>query len=119
MRYDVVVALVFETERTDENRYDVWDIHTPVEADGPKKALLDAIALTKSVEDWRMLGYPDAPVLCGVRSVHSGSRLGEAWEKALDQSRLPILVGTINEQQVRSLQSFKKIQLPYYIMDFG
>jgi len=45
--------------------------------------------------------------------------LGEAWEKALDQSRLPILVGTINEQQVRSLQSFKKIHLPYYIMDFG
>ena len=44
--------------------------------------------VTKSVEDWRTLGYlPDAPVLCGVRSVHSGSRLGEASGKGvLDQS---------------------------------
>ena len=77
MRYDVVVALVFATERTDENRYDVWDIHTPIEADGPKKALLDAIALTKSVEDWRTLGYPDAPFYVGLGRFTAG----RGWEK--------------------------------------
>jgi len=114
MRYDVIVALVFATERVDEDRYDVWDIQTPVEADNPKKALLDAIILTKGFEDWKVLGYPNEPVLCGIRSVHSKSRVGVVPEG--DSSRLPILVGTITEQQVRSLRSFDKISLPYYLM---
>ena len=119
MRYDVIVALVLETERTDENKYDVWDIQTPVEADSPKKALLDAIVLSKNFEDWKTLGYPHEPVLCAVRSVHSGSRLGVLSEKEHDQSRLSILVGTISEQQVQSLRSFKKIYLPYGFMHIG
>jgi hypothetical protein len=119
MRYDVIVALVFATERTDEDRYDVWDIQTPVEADSPKKALLDAIILSKGSEDWKALGYPYEPVLYAVRSVHRESRLGLASERDYNQSRLPILVGSINEQQVQSLRSFKKISLPYYFMHIG
>ena len=119
MRYDVIVALVFATERTDEDRYDVWDIQTPVEADSPKKALLDAVALSKGFEDWKALGYPHEPVLYAVRSVHRESRLGVVSEKEHDQSRLSILVGSINEQQVQSLRSFKEIYLPYNLIHIG
>jgi hypothetical protein len=58
MRYDAIVSLVFATERTDEDRYDIWEIHTPFEADRPKTALLDAITLSKSFEDWKELVIP-------------------------------------------------------------
>jgi hypothetical protein len=81
----------FSRQSASANRYDVWDIQTPVEADNPKKALLDAIILTKGFEDWKVLGYPDEPVLCEVRSVHSKSRLGGVPEN--DSSRLPIHIG--------------------------
>ena len=40
MKFTVIVGLVFATERAGEDRFDVWDIHTPVEADSPRKALL-------------------------------------------------------------------------------
>jgi hypothetical protein len=119
MRYDVIVSLVFATERADEEKYDVWDVQTPLEADGPSTALLDAIALSKSFEDWKKLGYPHEPILYGVRSVHRQSRLGVVSGKEPDQSRLCILVGTINEQQVQSLRSFDTIDLPYGFMHVG
>jgi hypothetical protein len=119
MRFDVIVALVFATERTDEDKYDVWDIQIPVEADSPKKALLDAMFLSKSFEDWKVLGYAHEPVLFGVRSVHRDSRLGAVSEKERDQSRLSVLVGSINEEQVQSLRSFKKIFLPYNLIHIG
>lgn len=119
MRYDVIVSLVFATGRPDEDRYDVWEIQTPVEADGPKTALLDAIALSKSFEDWKKLGYPDEPILYAIKSVQRQSRLGVASETELDQSRLCLLIGTINEQQVQSLRSFDTIHLPYGFMHIG
>lgn len=119
MRYDVIIALVFATERIEENRYDLWDIQTPVEADSPKKALLGAIALSKASEDWKALGYPREPILYAVRSVHRESRLGALSGKQQDQSRLSILVGTISERQLQSLRSFKKINLPYYFTHIG
>jgi hypothetical protein len=119
MRYDVIVGLVFETERADEDRYDVLDIQTPIEADSPKKALLGAMALAKTIEYWGPLGYPREPVICAIRSVHRESRLGSVSEKVFDQSRLPILVGSITEQQVQLLKSFEKIHLPYYFIHIG
>jgi hypothetical protein len=119
MRYDVIVALVFATERAGEDKYDVWDIQIPVDADSPKKALLHAISLSKSFEDWRVLGYSHEPVLYAVRSVHRESRLGVVDEKEKDQSRLSILVGSINEQQFQSLRSFKEIYLPYSFIHIG
>ena len=119
MRYDVIVGLVFETGRPDEDRYDVWDILTQIEGDSPKKALLGAMALAKTIEYWGPLGYPCEPVICAVRSVHSESRLGSVSEKVYDQSSLPVLVGSITEQQVQLLKSFKKILLPYYFMHIG
>jgi hypothetical protein len=117
MRYDVIVGLVFATNRADEDRYDVWDIQTPVEADNAKAAVLDAIALTKCFKDWKVLGYPDGPVVCGVRSVHSKSRIGVVPE--CDLSRLPLLVGTITEKQVQLLSSFDEISFPYSFMHIG
>jgi hypothetical protein len=119
MRYDVIVALVFATERTDENRYDVWEIQTPVEADSPQTALLDAVVLSKRFEDWKVLGYSHEPVLYAVRSVQRESRLDVVSQKAHDQSRLSILVGSINEQQVQLLRSFKEIYLPYSFIHTG
>jgi hypothetical protein len=119
MRYDVIVGLVFETGRPDEDKYDVYDIHTPMEADSPSKALLSAIALAKTVEYWGSLGYPNDPVICAIRSVHRESRLGPVWGKQYDQSRLPILVGSITERQVQLLKAHKKIQIPYGFMHIG
>ena len=119
MRYDVIVSLVFATGRPDEDRYDVWEVQTPLDADGPKAALLDAISLSKSFEDWKELGYPEEPILYAVRSVRSHRRLGAIPGTEPDRSRLCILVGTIDEQQVRSLRSYDTISLPYGFMHIG
>ena len=119
MRYDVIVALVFATERVSDDKYDLLEIQTPVEADRPKTALLDAIRFSKSSNGWKPLGYPDEPVLCAVRSIHGESRLDAVPGKEPGTSRLAVLVGRISEQQLQSLKSFKKILLPYCIIDMG
>ena len=119
MRYDVIVSLVFATERTEEDRYDVWEVRTTLDADGPKAALLNAIPLSRNCEDWKELGYTQEPILYGVRSVHSRSRLGVVSGAEFDQSRHCLLIGAINEQQVLSLKSFDTINLPYGLMHVG
>ena len=53
MNYVVTVVLVFETDRADEQKFDLWDIKTPVEADGPGKALKAAICLFKGRRQWK------------------------------------------------------------------
>lgn len=119
MRYDVIVALALATERVGDDKYDLLEIQTPVEADRPKTALLDAIRFSKSPNGWKRLGYPEEPVLCAVRSVHRESRLDAVPGQERDTSRLAILVGRISEQQLQALKSFKDIFLPYSIMDMG
>ena len=119
MRYDVIVALVFATERVSDDKYDLLEIQTPVYADRPKTALLDAIRVSKSPNGWKPLGYPEEPVLCAVRSVHRESRLDAVLGKERYTSRLAVLVGHISEQQLQSLKSFNEILLPYSIMDMG
>ena len=116
MNYIVIVALVFANNRTDENKFDVWDVQTPVEADGPKKALPDAIALSKSFEDWKVPGYSHEPVLYAIRSVHTEPLFVAVSEREHRQNRLPVLVGSINGQEVQLLRSFEKIYLPYAFM---
>ncbi|MFH1343603.1 MAG: hypothetical protein ABIL01_20720 [Pseudomonadota bacterium] len=114
MHYDVIVSLVFATGRPDEDRYDLWEVQTALDADGPKAALLDAIVLARRFEDWKELGYRQEPILYAVKSVHS--RKGMVSGAALDHCRFCVLVGTITEQQVLSLKSFDKISLPYKVM---
>ena len=113
MRYSVTIGLVFATERASEDRFDVWDIHTPVDADGPIQAVQAAIALSKSFPDWQVLGYPCEPVLCGVRSLHTPESPFVLLGEEHHQSRLPVLVGTISEQKVQLLRSFEEISFPY------
>jgi len=119
MKYDVIIALVFATERVSDDKYDLLEIQTPVEADRPKTALLDAVRLSKSSNGWRPLGYPGEPVLCAVRSIHRESRLDAVPGQERDTSRLAVLVGRISEQQLQSLKSFNDILLPYSIMHIG
>jgi hypothetical protein len=107
---------VFETNRTDENRFDIWDILTLVEADSPKEAMQAAISLSKGFEDQKVLGYPNEPVLCAVRSVHTPLPPIAVSENVHHQCRLPVLVGSISEKQVQSLRSFEVIYLPYYLI---
>jgi len=47
-RFTAIVALVFATERTSANKYDLWDIQIPIEADGPKSALFEAISRVRN-----------------------------------------------------------------------
>jgi len=112
-RFTVILAFVFATERVTEDKYDVWDIHIPIEADGPLKAFLNAISRSKKFEEWKVLGYPDPPVICGVRAVHDATYLADVSEEEYLGSRLPILVGTIDELKVRLLGSFESINIPY------
>jgi hypothetical protein len=119
MNYIVVVALVLANDRADDNKFDVWEVQTPVEADGPKKALLDAVALSKGFEDWKALGYPREPLFYAVRSVHREPPFVTVSEEEHRQNRLPILVGSIDKQQLQSLRSFGEIYLPYSFMHIG
>lgn len=113
MRYSVTIGLVFGTERLSEDSFDVWDIHTPVEAESPIQAVRAAIALSKSFPDWQALGYSCEPVLCGVRSLHTPEPPFALLEEEHHQSRLPVLVGTISEQKVQLLRSYETISFPY------
>ena len=117
MRYDVIVSIVFATGRPEEDRYDLWEVQTAIDSDGPKAALLDAIVLARRFEDWKELGYPQEPILYAVKSVYS--RRGMISGAECDHNRFCSLVGTITEQQVLSLKSFDKINLPYRFMHIG
>jgi hypothetical protein len=116
MKFTVVVSLIFATNRADKNRFDVWDIFTPVEADGPKEALYGAISLSKSLEDWKILGYPNEPILYAVRSVHTRDSTISGSAEEQHHCRLRTLVGSISEKEVELLRSFEKIYLPYAFM---
>jgi hypothetical protein len=119
MNYIVVVALVLENDRVDEKKFDVWEVQTPVEADNPKTALLDAVALSRGFKEWKVLGYPREPLFYAVRSVHREPPFVAVSEEEHRQNRLPILVGSINKQQLQSLRSFGEIYLPYSFMHIG
>ncbi len=84
-----------------------------LEANGLLKAFLNVISCSKKFEEWKVLGYPDPPVLCGVRAVHDATPLAAVSEEEYLGSRLPILVGTIDEPKVRLLGFFESIQIPY------
>ena len=113
MRYSVTIGLVFATERTSEDRFDVWDIHTPVEADGPIQAVRVAMALSKNFSGRHWAVRASEPVLCGVSSLHIPEPLFALLGEVHHQSRLPVLAGTISEQKVQLLKSFEEISFPY------
>jgi len=115
-RFTAIVALVFATERTGSDKYDLWDIQIPVEADGAKSALFQAISRLKKFEEWRVLGYPDKPVLCGLRALHDAPPLVSVAEEDYLGSRFPILLGAIDEQKVQLLRSFEDARLPYAVI---
>jgi hypothetical protein len=50
-RYTAIIALVFATERTCKNKYDLWDVHIPVEVRGPKAAVPEALSRLKKFEE--------------------------------------------------------------------
>jgi hypothetical protein len=108
MNYVVTIVLVFETDRPDEPRFDLWDIKTPVEADGPGKALKAAVSLSRIADDREAMGYPRAPVLRGVRAVDTPS--DPVSEKEFRQ------VCKINQEQVELLRSFELIYVPYHLI---
>src|SRR5262249_55702550 len=112
-RFTAIAALVFATERTSGDKYNLWDIHIPVEADGPKSALLDAPSRLKKFDAWKVLGYRVQQVLCGIRALHDAPPLLSVAEEDYLGSRFPILVGAIDEQKVQLLRSFQDIHLPY------
>jgi hypothetical protein len=115
-RFTAIVALVFATHRTGENKYDLWDIQIPVEADGPEPALSKTLARLKKFEEWKVLGYPSRPVLCGVRALHDAPESISVAEEDYLRSRLPILIAEIDEQKVQLLRSYKDIWLPYALI---
>jgi hypothetical protein len=116
MSFVVTVVLVFDRAQAEDKRYDVWDVQTPVEADSPRKALEGAISLSKNPEDWKRLGYPDGPVLVGIRSVDTVSDMFPIAGKQNVPARLPVLTGSIDEHNFQLLKSFNKISFPYSLM---
>jgi hypothetical protein len=116
MSFVVTVVLVFDRAQAEDKRYDVWDVQTPVEADSPRKALEGAISLSKNPEDWKRLGYPDGPVLVGIRSVDTVSDMFPTSQKISHRGRLPVLVGGVDEHNFHLLRSFNEISFPYSLM---
>jgi len=116
MKYIVVIALIFDSGSADENKYDVFEVQIPVEVDGPKKAVLAAIDFSKKQENWEWLGYPDGPLLYGVRSVHSEPPFTVVSEEEYCQNRIGVRIASISEQQFQALKSYNEIHIPYSFM---
>jgi hypothetical protein len=114
MRFVVVVALVFRADRNDEKDFDLWEILTPIEADGPATAIEAAISASKTPRTFEKLGYGRPPVVLAVKSVHtpepaSGGEFGFG--------RLPLLIGSIGLHDVQLLSAYETIQIPYSVID--
>jgi hypothetical protein len=59
------------------------------------------------------MGYPDRPVICALRALHDAPPSISVAEEDYLRSRLPILVGELDEEKVQSLRSYDRIFLPY------
>lgn len=116
MKYIVVIALIFDNGSDHENKFDVLEIQTLVEVDHLKKSIPTAIAFWKKRENWQEFGYPDEPLLCAARSVHSEPPFITISEEEHRQNRIDVRIASINEQQFQSLKSYNEIHIPYSFM---
>lgn len=112
--YCAGVTLVLPTSSDD--LFDVWEIETILRSSTPKKASEEAIGLSKSLEDWKTLGYLNQPVLYGVRYIHTHQALPPVVEGGLACTRIPVKIGTINRQELQMLTSYDEVFVSYGLM---
>src|SRR5947199_179905 len=114
MRFIVVVALVLRRDQNDEKEFDLWEIITPVDADGPARAIEAAISISNVPRTWETLGYRGPPVILAIKSVHTPE---PAFGGDFGSGRLPMLVGSVGLHEVKLLKAYETIRIPYAFID--
>lgn len=120
MRYVARIVAVFPVTRTDPFVFDVWENIVVVEAEGPRRALERAIALSRSLLDddanCAALGYSSRPILYGVRELNSAVELPETREPQRQNPRTLVRTMSISKADFDKLKSFEGIQCRFQLM---
>jgi hypothetical protein len=115
MRYVAHVVVVFPIDQSGPGTFDIWENAVVLNSESPKKALDDAIAVSRSLLDDRnncgTLGYSNRPVLYAVKSLYDYLALGRP--ENMENCHILTKNITIGKEELEKLRSFDQISVPF------
>jgi hypothetical protein len=120
MRYFAQVIIAFSDFEKRRNVFDVWESTLVLDAEGPGRALKQAIPNSRRVFDdpknWRALGYFSKPCFYGVRSIYDQEDLPGRRASCNSDCMMLTMIGTFDETQMAKLTAFEDVLVPYSVM---